>query len=95
MNRRELHSLHGPHLIEISSNPAFAAMVETARQECPFLSTKPIDQISILRNEGMLQGWYACLDYLRNVGKPLAPDPEPRMAGPLYADPMKQSDLNK
>jgi len=95
MTKRELHSLHGSEVIEISASTAFAAIIETARQECPFLSTKPIDQVCILRNEGMLQGWYACLDYLRTVGKPVPPSPEPRMAGPLYADPTKNSDLNK
>lgn len=95
MTKKELNARSGDKVAELLSNPTFHALLETAREECPFLEDKSPDPTGIIRNEGKIQGWNACLRYLKTIGKVEAA-PEKPAPKPLYPDPEKiQSDKNK
>lgn len=95
MTKRELNALHGQKVAEIVSNPVHSAMLDVAREECPFLEDKSPDPTGIIRNEGKIQGWNAALRYLKAIGKVETPAEKPAPL-PRYPDPDKvRSDQNK
>lgn len=95
MNRKELQAKASDKVAELLANNTFHDVIETAREECPFLEDKAPDPTSIIRNEGKIQGWNACLRFLKTIGKVETPPEKP---APVlrYADPDKaKSDQNR
>lgn len=99
MTKRELQS-SSKDLVKIGESKEFRAMLETAREECPYIDSRSIDPTGIINNEGKMRGWMECLAYLKTVWKPEAEKPK---AAPtrLYPDPdlrkqpPPQSDKNR
>lgn len=95
MTRKELQSQFGDKVTEMMALPAFHIALDVAREECPFLEDKSPDPTSIVRNEGKIQGWNACLRFLKTIGK-VEQGPEKPATLPRYQDPDKiKSDLNR
>jgi hypothetical protein len=75
-----------PKLIKVCDTPEYRAVLDCAREECPFLDSKPGDATALISNEGKLQGWNAALRYLKTVFKH-APDREQPSQTLKYNDP--------
>lgn len=89
MNKREFQQKYAVEAGALLHNPHFQIALDVAREDCPYLEEKAIDPTSIIRNEGKIQGWNACLKFLKTIAKseiePSAPKPTP-----LYGDPDKR-----
>lgn len=85
MTKSELLAQH-PKLNEKLATPAFRAVLECAREDCEFLNMKATDPTSIVRNEGAIQGWMACLKFLKDIHKAPAEKKAP-LETPRYSDP--------
>lgn len=95
MTKKEFHKKYGAAVVELLSNPTMQIALGHLQEECPFFEDKSIDPTSIIRNEGKIQGWNACLRTFRNLYKS-EPDAVKVPDGPLYADPDKRkSDQNR
>lgn len=95
MNRREYQSKYSDKHAELMANPAFHILSDVAREDCPFLEDKSPDPTSIVRNEGKIQGWNACLKFLKSAGH-VEPEKEKPVTLPRYADPDKiKSEQNR
>lgn len=92
MTRKELHGTF-PKLAKVCETPEYRGVLETAREECPFLSSAATDPTSIIQNEGKIKGWNECLRVLKDIWKAI-PEREKVLPTGLYPDP-KNSDTNK
>lgn len=95
MTRKELHGTF-PKLSKVCETPEYRGLLETAREECPFLSSAATDPTSIIQNEGKIKGWNECLRFLKDIWK-ATPEREKVAAPGLYRDPdpPRNSDTNK
>lgn len=95
MTRKELMASHGPKVIEIVGSPDFRAMLDCAREECNYHDSTANDATAIIRNEGKMQGWNACLRFLKTIHKQEAAAPAAKPSA-LYQDPdPRKSEQNK
>lgn len=95
MTKREFHQKYGAAVVELLANPTLQIAIGFLQEECPFLEDRSVDATSIIRNEGKIQGWSACLKALRGLYKS-EPEPPPVVHTPLYKDPdPRKSDQNK
>lgn len=95
MTKREFHQKYGAAVVELLANPTLQIAIGFLQEECPFLEDRSVDATSIIRNEGKIQGWSACLKALRGLYKsePEAPTPKPVLP---YADPdPRKAEQNK
>jgi hypothetical protein len=56
-----------PSLAETCESEPFKTLLSFHRAKCPYLRVQMADPTSIVRNEGMIQGWMACLEALENA----------------------------
>lgn len=93
MTKKELLSNIGTQVGEVLNQPAFAHIIECAREELP-MGTVAADPTAIIRNEGRIQGWIACLHFIKNIGKIKAEEP-PVATQQLYANPNPNNPITK
>lgn len=94
MTKQELRSSAGEKVIALVEQPVFIAMLDCAREENPFaLGAHVTDPTQIVRNEGRITGWNACLQFLKTIAQAPKPPPKEHPTG-LYDDPAK-SDQNR
>jgi hypothetical protein len=86
MTKREFHTKYGAPIVELLSNPTLQIALAFLQEECPYLEDKSPDPTSIIRNEGKIQGWNACLKAFKNLYKS-EPEPVVTKEGPRYQDP--------
>lgn len=95
MTRKELQSQHGDKVTDLLALPIFHTVLDVAREDCPFLEDKSPDPTSIVRNEGKIQGWNACLRFMKTIGR-VEQAPEKPVTLPRYQDPEKiKSEQNR
>jgi hypothetical protein len=82
-----------PSLAETCESEPFKTLVSFHRAKCPYLRVQMADPTSIVRNEGMIQGWMACLEALENAHRVPEKQPAPEQTR-LYQDPESSRKLN-
>ncbi len=84
MTKKELHANFSPNVMELIKNPIYASILDCAREDMPLGIVG--DPTSIVRNEGRIQGWIACLAFMKSIGKVKSEETAPAPTQ-LYADP--------
>lgn len=86
MTKTQYINYHCAAATELTGSPIFIAMLDTAREECPFLGKEIADPTGIVRNEGRMQGWFAALAFLKTAHVVPKPKQEHIPTG-AYKDP--------
>lgn len=88
MTHPEFVNSFGSVAATMSELPEFKALLETAREENPYLNNVQvgIDPTSVVRNSGRADGWAACLAFLKNAHRPPS-KPDPKQFEIRYQDP--------
>lgn len=88
MTHTEFVNLFGAVAATMVELPEFKALLETAREENPYLNNVQagIDPTSVVRNSGRADGWAACLLFLKTAHRPKQ-GPDPRQLEMRYQDP--------
>lgn len=85
MTKKEYVALHAPAATEMVGNKTFLALLETAREENPFLAMGQ-QELAVLQLGGAAIGWHKCLEFLKTAH--LVPEKKPeREHTPAYRDP--------
>jgi hypothetical protein len=67
MTKSEFIALFAPQATAMAASQEFRALLDTAREECPQLGKEISDATMLVRSEGFLQGWNACLKFLKTA----------------------------
>lgn len=96
MTKREFQKQFGDKAAELMSNPTFHIALDVAREDCKYIPSRAgIDATSIIRHDGLVEGWMECLNFLKSLHKS-EPETPPAVHTPLYADPdRRKSDKNQ
>lgn len=93
MTKKELHARHGDKVAVLQTDLTYTSIIECAREEMP-LGIIGGEPTSIIRNEGRMQGWISCLNFLKSIGKQKVEEPAPQ-ATQLYANPNADNQKTK
>jgi len=96
MTKREFQQRFGAEAVALVQNATFIIALDVAREDCPYLPSKSgADATSIIRHDGLVEGWNECLKFLKTLARS-EPEAPPVTQGPLYPDPEKiKSDKNQ
>jgi hypothetical protein len=67
MTKPEYIALFAQQATTMAGLPEFRALLDTAREECPQLGKEIADPSMLVRSEGFLQGWMACVKFLKTA----------------------------
>lgn len=76
----------------MAGSPEFRALLETAREENPFIIKTAADPTTLVNLAGAATGWAECLRWLKNAHI-LPKKIEPRSLARTYADPSENQHL--
>lgn len=92
MTQAEYIAQHAATAEKMVSSPEFRALLETAREECPFATMTGPDDTSIVKLAGATNGWFEALKWMKTAHKP-KPEPKPRSLARTYEDPSENQHL--
>jgi len=76
MTQAEYIAQHGAPAAKMASTKEFIALLETAREENPFIIKTAADPTTLINLAGAATGWAECLRWLKNAHvQPKAPTP--------------------
>lgn len=94
MTQAEYIAQHGAPAAKQATSAEFRALLETAREENPFIVKTAIDPTTLINLAGAATGWAECLRWLKNAH--IAPKkPEPRQSAQSYQNPSEPPNENQ
>ncbi len=88
MTQAEYIAQYGAPATKQAASKEFAALLETGREENPFILKTSADPTTLINLAGAATGWAECLRWLKTAH--IAPKkPEPRTQTGSYEDPAK------
>jgi len=86
MTQAEYVAQHGAAAGEQAGSPEFRALLETAREENPFIVKTASDPTTLINLAGAATGWAECLRWLKSAHV-LPKKPEPHSLKRTYENP--------